>query len=70
MINVSKFTEDVKEEEKSYIDKVCDQTPKHDTLIMLGDFNARNEEESSLRDVAGKFTAQKNVITMDKCSVD
>lgn len=59
LVNVYAYTEEAKEEKEKWyeeINKICEQTPKHDTLIVLGDFNARIGKESYLKDVAEKFT--------------
>jgi endonuclease/exonuclease/phosphatase family metal-dependent hydrolase len=35
---------------------VCDNTPKNDALILLGDFNAKIGNEHSNKRVAGRHT--------------
>ena len=60
LITVYAPTEESNEEEKtkfySQLCKECEKTPKYDTLIILGDFNAKIGTEDFLKDVARKFT--------------
>ena len=37
---------------------VCDKTPRHDALILLGDFNAKIGKEHSNKGVADRHTLQ------------
>jgi hypothetical protein len=45
-------------ETKEFYDlsKTCDQVPKYDMLIILGDFNAKIGKEQHIAHVAGKYT--------------
>ncbi|KAK4881093.1 hypothetical protein RN001_004412 [Aquatica leii] len=45
------------------IKKSCEKIPKHDTLIVLGDYNAKIGREDFIKDVAGKETIHE--ITTD-----
>jgi exonuclease III len=57
IVNVYAPTESAKEEQKEQfyenLNRCCDQIPKHDALLILGDFNAKirkelaNHEETS-----------------------
>jgi exonuclease III len=53
-------TEEKADEEKEQFYDVltttCNQTPRYDTLIMMGDFNARIDRENFMKPVAGNFT--------------
>ena len=53
-------TEESGEDEKDAfyeeLEKVCEETNKHDTLILLGDFNGKIGKEDYLSNVAGKHT--------------
>jgi exonuclease III len=40
----------------SDLSNICDKVPKHDALILLGDFNARIGKELANQRVAGKYT--------------
>lgn len=60
MINVYAPTEAALPEEKDIfyetLGETCEKIPKHDTLIVLGDFNAKIGKEYYLRNVAGRET--------------
>jgi endonuclease/exonuclease/phosphatase family metal-dependent hydrolase len=45
-----------KEEFYDLLSKTCDQIPKCDMLIILGDFNAQIGRENYIAQVAGKYT--------------
>jgi len=40
----------------SDLSNICDKVPKHDALILLGDFNAKTGKELANQGVAGKYT--------------
>jgi endonuclease/exonuclease/phosphatase family metal-dependent hydrolase len=60
MLSVHTPTEDKDEMEKEklydLLSKTCDQTPKYDMLIILGDFNAKIGKEHHIARIAGKYT--------------
>lgn len=60
IINVyapTEITED-REKEQFYeqLEEVIEQMPKHDTKLIIGDFNAKIGKETYLKEVAGKYT--------------
>lgn len=61
-------TEDSDEVDKdSFYDLIAaeyDKLPKYDTVILLGDFNAKVGKETYLKPVAGKYSNMKNVMRM------
>ncbi|CAH0558743.1 unnamed protein product [Brassicogethes aeneus] len=71
IINVYSPTEDSSDEEKQIfyetIEKACVKIPKHDTLIILRDVNAKIGKEKFLMNVAGKYTInqESNDISFD-----
>jgi exonuclease III len=58
LINVYAPTEDSEEEEieefYSHLSNICDSVSEHDSLILLGDFNARIGKENENTEIAGK----------------
>ena len=48
----------VEQEEQFYeaLNRCCDQIPKHDALLILGDFNAKRGKEPANQSVAGQHT--------------
>jgi hypothetical protein len=46
----------VKEKFYDLLSKACDQTPKYDMLIILGDLNAKIGRENYTAQVTGKYT--------------
>jgi len=60
IVNIYASTESTNEEQKEqfYQDliKCCDQIPKHDALLILGDFNAQIGKEPANQLVAGQHT--------------
>lgn len=60
ILNVYAPTDGATDQEKEAfyekIEEACETIPKHDTLIILGDLNAKIGKEDFLKDVAGKHT--------------
>ena len=60
MINAYAPTESVTEEQKEQfyedLNRCCDQIPKHDALLILGDFNAKIGKEQANKSVVGQHT--------------
>jgi exonuclease III len=60
MINAYDPTESAPEEQKEQfyedLNRCCDQTPKHDALLILGDFHAKIGKELANQSVAGQHT--------------
>jgi hypothetical protein len=52
-----------KEEFYDLLSKTCHQIPKYDTLIILGDFNAKIGRENYISQVAGKYTIRNETST-------
>ncbi|KAK4875436.1 hypothetical protein RN001_011858 [Aquatica leii] len=67
LINAYAPTEGAAIEEKEVfynkLQESCEKIPKHDTLIVLGDYNAKIGREDFIKDVAGKETIHE--ITTD-----
>jgi endonuclease/exonuclease/phosphatase family metal-dependent hydrolase len=59
-VNVYALTEDTEDEivDKFYetLQSVCDELPKHDAVITLGDFNAKLGKEQIYRDTIGRHS--------------
>ena len=57
VVNAYTPTENAKEEQKEQfcedLNRCCDQTPKHDALLILGDFNAKIGRELANQSVVG-----------------
>lgn len=60
IVNAYAPTEESNEEEKDRfyeeLESLCETIPKHDTMVLLGDFNAKIGKEDHVRAVAGKQT--------------
>jgi exonuclease III len=60
VVNVYTRTESAKEEQKEQfyedLNRCCDQIPKRDALLILGDFNAKIGKELANQSVAGQHT--------------
>ena len=60
VVNAYAPTESAKEEEKEQfyedLNRCCDQIPKHDALLILGDINAKIGKEPANQSVAGQHT--------------
>ena len=60
VINAYAPTESATEEQKEQfyedLNRCCDQIPKHDAPLMLGDFNAKIGKEQANQSVAGQHT--------------
>jgi hypothetical protein len=60
MVNAYAPTENATEEQKEQfyedLNRCCDQIPKHDALLILGDFNAKIGKELANQSVAGQHT--------------
>jgi hypothetical protein len=60
IISAYALTEDSEEGEKEefyeQLECICSKVQKYDTLIVMGDFNAKVEKENTLKMVAGKHT--------------
>jgi exonuclease III len=60
IVNAHAPNESAKEEQKQQfyedLNRRCDQIPKHDTLLILGDFNAKIGKELDNQSVAGQHT--------------
>ena len=60
LVNVYAPTEDIVDEivYKFYktMESVCDELPKHDAVITLGDFNAKLGKEQIYRDIIGRHS--------------
>jgi len=71
MINMYDPTEDKAhaEKEKFYDDlqTVIDRTPKSDTILVLGDANAKFGKENVYRGVRGKHTLHEYQTEMGRC---
>jgi Reverse transcriptase (RNA-dependent DNA polymerase)/Endonuclease/Exonuclease/phosphatase family len=50
--------DEIEEKEMFYekLEQTCENIPKHDTLVVMGDFNAKIGKEEHLKEVAGKET--------------
>jgi exonuclease III len=64
LISVYAATEDkmdeIKEQFYEDLQKVVDSTPKHDTIIILGDLNAKLGKEDAYRGVTGQYTLHQD----------
>lgn len=60
IVNIYAPTEESDEEKKNEfyeeLEKTCDRINKHDTLILLGDFNGKIGKEEYISNVAGRYT--------------
>jgi len=60
VVNVYAPTENAKDEQKEQfyedLNRCCDQVPKHDALLIVGDFNARIGKEIANQSVVGQHT--------------
>jgi hypothetical protein len=52
--------DDIKEQFSEDLQKVVDNTPKSETIIILGDLNARMGKEGAYRGVTGQYTLHQN----------
>jgi exonuclease III len=63
IVNVYAPTEEAEDEEKNKfyedLETLCEKIPKHDTLLIVGDINAKIGKEEYLRNVAGKETVHE-----------
>jgi exonuclease III len=49
------------------LEEMCHKTPKHDMLIVMGDFNAKVGKEAYQKQVAGMHTIHENSMEMEGC---
>jgi len=57
--------DEVKEQFYEELNITLEQSSKHDTVIILGDFNAKVGKEMNNRLVAGKYTLHNETMTME-----
>ena len=69
VVNAYAPTESAKVEQKEQfyeaLNRCCDQIPKHDALLILGDFNAKIGKEPAHQLVAGNIHFMKKLVKMD-----
>lgn len=65
VVNVYALTEKSSEDEKQEffdkLEKIYDTIPKHNTIIIVGDLNAKIRKKEYYKEVAGKYTIHEEM---------